>query len=171
MEAGLHEPIWQSVRALVVEDDPAARHLYVLALHRMPLWQNLTVVECGTMAGAELALKAGPRFDIVILDLCLPNGKGLDVIRRLSYSQAFPPVIIVLTGLEMDLAHEVEGIREGAASWVRKSDLVQPGGVLDWSILERAIGYSLARRDWTGPMLIERSRRIAAESSEAVSSG
>lgn len=171
MDVEIHEPIWQSVRALVVADDPAARHLIVLALRRMTMWQSLSVVECGTVAGAELAIKSGPRFDVIVLDLCLPNGKGLEVIYRLSRAQAFPPAIIVLTGMEFDLAHEVKGILEGAASWVRKSDLVKPGGYLDWSTLERAIGYSLARRDWLGPMLIERSRRIAAESSEAVSSG
>jgi hypothetical protein len=92
----------------------------------------------------------------------------LEVIYRLSRAQSFPPAIIVLTGLEFDIAHEVQGIREGAATWVRKSDLVLRGGILDWSPLERAVGYSLARRDWLGPMLIERSRRIAAEE---VSSG
>lgn len=163
-------PIWHTTRALVVEDDPSARHLIVLALHRMTaLWKSLDVVECGTVLGAELALKAGPRFDVIVLDIGLPNGQGLDVIYRLSRAQAFPPSMIVLTGMEFDIAHEVQGIREGASSWVRKSDLVRPGGYLDWAPLERAIGYSLGRRDWLGPMLIERSRRIAA--TEAVSGG
>lgn len=161
-------PIWVNVRALVVEDDRSARELIVIALRRMTMWEELTVVEAGTVAAAELAIKSGPKFDVIVLDLCLPNGKGLEVIYRLSRAQAFPPAIIVLTGMELELEQEVNGIREGAASWVRKSDLIRPGGYLDWSPLERAIGYSLARRDCLGPMLIERSRRIAAE---AVSSG
>lgn len=163
-----YPPLWASVRALVVEDDPSYRRLLVREMRKMPLWQELNVIECGTVAAAELALRSGPRFDLVVLDLSLPNGNGIEVIRRLSYSQAFPPCIVVLTGMEFDIVHEVEGIREGAAGWVRKSDLIYPGGRLDWTPLERAVGYSLARRDWLGPMLIERSRRIAAE---AVSSG
>lgn len=162
----LEEPdgaIWKRVRILVVEDDPSARELFCIALRKMPLWEVGEIVQCGTVNGAEMALKSGPRFDVILLDLGLPNGKGLEVIYRLSRAQAFPPAIVVLTGMEFDIAHEVQGIREGAATWVRKSDLVLHGGVLDWSPLERAVGYSLARRDWLGPMLIERSRRIAAE--------
>lgn len=162
----LEEPdsaIWKRVRILVVEDDPSARELFCIALRKMPLWEVAEIVQCGTANGAEMALKSGPRFDVILLDLGLPNGKGLEVIYRLSRAQAFPPAIVVLTGMEFDIAHEVQGIREGAATWVRKSDLVLHGGVLDWSPLERAVGYSLARRDWLGPMLIERSRRIAAE--------
>ena len=163
--------IWRRVRILVVEDDPAARHLFCVALRKMKLWEICEIVEAGTVLGAELAIKSGPRFDVIVLDLGLPNGKGLEVIYRLSRAQAFPPAIVVLTGLEFDLAHEVQGIREGATTWIRKSDLIRPGGILDWSSLERGVGYSLARRDWLGPMLIERSRRIAAEFTEAVSSG
>lgn len=163
--------IWQRIRVLVVEDDPAARHLFVTQLRKMQLWEHCEIVEAGTVLAAELALRTGPRFDVVLLDLCLPNGQGLEVIYRLSRAQAFPPAIVVLTGMEFDLAHEVQGIREGAAAWLRKSDLIRQGGALDWSPLERSIGYALARRDWLGPMLIERSRRIAAESVEAVSGG
>lgn len=169
----LEEPdgaIWKRVRILVVEDDPSARELFCIALRKMPLWEVAEIVQCGTVNGAEMALKSGPRFDVILLDLALPNGQGLEVIHRLSHVQAFPPAIVVLTGMEFDLPHEIEGIKSGAASWVRKSDLILRGGTIDWAPLERAIGYSLARRDWLGPVLIERSRRIAAES-EAVSSG
>lgn len=171
MDDSISPAIWKRVRILVVEDDPAARDLFCIALRSMKLWESAEIVKCGTVLAAELALNTGPRFDAVVLDLGLPNGHGLEVIYRLSRAQSFPPAIIVLTGLEFDIAHEVQGIREGAATWIRKSDLVRPGGYLDWSPLERGIGYSLARRDNLGPMLIERSRRIAAESAEVVSSG
>lgn len=165
---GLDSPVWTSVRILIVEDDPACRDLFAIAIRGMKLWERAEIVKCGTVLAAELALNAGPRFDAVVLDLGLPNGQGLEVIYRISRAQSFPPAIVVLTGLEFDLSHEVQGIREGAATWIRKADLVRPGGFMDWSPLERGIGYSLARRDWLGPMLIERSRRIAAE---AVRSG
>lgn len=168
MSDGILPPIWQRVRVLIVEDDPSARDLFAMAIQSMKLWEVAEIVKCGTVLAAELALNTGPRFDVVILDLGLPNGSGLEVIYRLSRAQSFPPAIVVLTGLEFDVAHEVQGIREGASTWIRKSDLIRPGGFLDWSPLERGISYSLARRDNLGPMLIERSRRIAAEE---VSSG
>lgn len=170
MNSEPNEPtyIWGRVRILVVEDDPASRDLFCIALRRMPMWEVCEIVQASTVLGAEMALKSGPRFDVILLGLNLPNGNGLEVIYRLSRAQAFPPAIVVLTGMEFDVAHEVQGIREGAATWVRKSDLHVSGGLLDWSPLERAVSYSLARRDWLGPMLIERSRRIAAEE---VSSG
>lgn len=164
------DPVWTRVRILIVEDDPSLRDLLTIHIRSMQLWEVAEIVGCGSVAGAEMALRSGPRFDAIVLDLGLPNGQGLEVIYRLSRAQAFPPAIIVLTGMDFDVAHEVQGIREGACTWVRKSELIKSGGFLDWEPLERAVGYSLARRDWLGPMLIERSRRIAAES-EAVSSG
>lgn len=164
------QPLWSRIRVLIVEDDPSARSLFAKRLRMMELWEVSEIVEVGTVREAEMALASGPRFDVILLDLALPNGQGLEVIHRLSHVQAFPPAIVVLTGMEFDLPHEIEGIKSGAASWVRKSDLILRGGTIDWAPLERAIGYSLARRDWLGPVLIERSRRIAAES-EAVSSG
>jgi CheY-like chemotaxis protein len=158
------QPLWQKTRILVVEDDPAARHLQIIALRRMyNLWSSCEIVEAGTLAEAELKIKAGPKFDLIVLDLVLPNGRGLMGIERLSHAQAFPPETIVLTGMELDTAYKVQGIRAGASGWVCKADLMRGGTGLDWSPLESEIAKALAVRDRTGPMVIGRARRIAEE--------
>lgn len=162
------QPIWPNIRILIVEDDPSSRNLYTIALRRMyRLFEVPDIVGVGTLADAELKIKAGPKFDLIVLDLHLPNSKGIDAISRISRAQAYPPAIVVLTGSVEGIEHEIEGIRSGASSWVRKEDLVRSSPV-NWELLERSVAYSLARLEWLGPALVARSQRIAAE---AVSSG
>jgi CheY-like chemotaxis protein len=162
-----HGPIWPEIRILVVEDDPSALHLYTTALRRMHrLFENPEIVGVGSIAEAELKIKAGPKFDLILLDLTLPNGDGLYTIFKVSRAQAYPPAVVVLTGVEEGIAYEVEGIRAGATSWVRKHDLARVP--INWELLERPIAYSLAHLEWLGPALVERSQRIAIE---AVSDG
>jgi len=77
---------------LVVEDDALVRELVIGAF-----------VEAGHHAtGADsvegaLALVEEVHFDIVFLDLLLPDGTGLDVAKRLSGLE-MPPEIVLITG-------------------------------------------------------------------------
>src|ERR1700737_1023224 len=63
------------------------------------------------MSEAETHLAKGG-VDIVLLDLGLPDGHGLDTVRR-AHAAAPEPPLIVLTGLE-DEALVAEEMREGA---------------------------------------------------------
>jgi CheY-like chemotaxis protein len=160
------KPLWKRTRILVVEDDPAARKLQCIALRSMShLWESVEIVEASSIAEAELKIKSGPKFDAVILDLTLPNGRGIDTISRLSHAQSFPPSIVVLTGMDAETAYKVEGIRAGASGWVGKSELIsgRRGSGIDWSPLESELAMALAVQDRVGPMLIGRAKRIAEE--------
>lgn len=100
-------------RVLVVEDDRAIREglADALAFHGYAAVQ----AERGD-TGLEKALHGG--CDLVILDLVLPGGEGLAVLRELRRARPTLPVIILTArGEEAD---RVRGLREGADDYVAK---------------------------------------------------
>ena len=89
-DAGDHQ-----LSILLVEDDPTDTHLLLSLLDHADLceYQLRAVVSA---ADAERAL-ADERFDVVLLDLSLPDCDGLDSVERiLAHSPSTP--IVVLTG-------------------------------------------------------------------------
>jgi two-component system OmpR family response regulator len=83
---------------------------------------------------ADLAI-AGVPYDLVLLDLMLPDGRGLPFLRRLRARGAATPVII-LTALDQ-VSDRIEGLNAGADDY-----LVKP---FDLAELSARIG-SVARR-------------------------
>ena len=57
-------------------------------------------------------------FDLVLLDINLPDGSGLDICRRLRKEGRNDPVIF-LTALDTEL-HEVTGFQAGADDYITK---------------------------------------------------
>jgi DNA-binding response OmpR family regulator len=98
---------------LVVEDDPAIREGLVDALG----FHGHRVLQAAT---APAATEAGLRShcDLVLLDLMLPGGDGLDVLKELRRLKPWLPVIIITArGREAD---RVRGLRMGADDYVVK---------------------------------------------------
>jgi DNA-binding response OmpR family regulator len=96
---------------LLVEDDPVHAHLAQAALQPSPEGCDWRLTHVSTLAAA-CALAETP--DLVLLDLTLPDGSGLDTLRRLRERFAFVPVVL-LTGVE-DPEIEATAVRHGAAS-------------------------------------------------------
>src|SRR5690348_1396490 len=69
-------------------------------------------VACADRLGAGLKLLAGGRFDVVLLDLSLPDSHGLDTFRELRAAAPTVPVV-VLTGLD-DETVALQAVQEGA---------------------------------------------------------
>jgi signal transduction histidine kinase len=84
-----------------------------------------------------LRLLAQGGFDIVLLDMGLPDGHGLDTVRR---ARAVAPgvALIVLTGLD-DEALAAEAMREGAQDYLIK-------GEIENRALPRALRHSIERQ-------------------------
>jgi PAS domain S-box-containing protein len=76
------------------------------------------------------------KFDVVLLDLMLPDSSGLDTIVRLRQHEPRLPML-VLTSLEDEEAG-IKAVHEGAQDYLRKDQLQPP-------ILERAIRYAIER--------------------------
>src|SRR6187399_3141129 len=103
-----------ALRLLVVEDREALRKMLVRAL----AGEGYVVVAAGDVAEARAALDSAQRFDLVLSDLMLPDGNGLEVLAQARQRMPAPPVI-VLTGFgSIDAA--VAAMKLGAADFLEK---------------------------------------------------
>ena len=82
---------------LVVDDEQAIRRFLRIALGSA----GYTVVEADGVQSA-LAQAAATRPDLVILDLGLPDGDGIEVIRRLREWSEVPIIVLSVRGQEQD---------------------------------------------------------------------
>jgi DNA-binding response OmpR family regulator len=100
-------------RILVIEDDSSIREGIVDALR----FQRLEPLEASDgKVGARMAL-AG-EYDLLLLDLVLPNRDGLDILRELRELRPTMPVIILTArGDEKD---RIAGLKLGADDYVVK---------------------------------------------------
>lgn len=105
----------EHLRIVLVEDDEPIRQRLASILLAWPGAQRL--VECGTLAEALRAIKA-ESFDLLVTDLKLPDGNGIDAIRLLrgTWPEAEAMVISVMTDERMVL----DAIEAGAASYLLK---------------------------------------------------
>jgi DNA-binding response OmpR family regulator len=125
----------EAIKLLVIEDNPGDADLVRERLGegvaaRWP-WAQVERLD------EALRLLAGERFDVVLLDLSLPDSHGLDTVRRLL--PACPGVaVVVLTGLydeELGLA----AVREGAQDYLVK-------GQVDGPLMARTLRYAVERK-------------------------
>ena len=100
-------------RILLLEDDEALGRGIRMALET----PGCTVAHCGTRRqAAELLRRAA--FDLLILDINLPDGSGLELLRELRQSGSLTPAILLTANdLELD---EVTGLEAGADDYITK---------------------------------------------------
>jgi two-component system OmpR family response regulator len=140
------------MRILLVEDDPALGeavrdHLRSLA-HAVDREERL--------ASAEAALRAVP-YDLVLLDLGLPDGDGLAFLKRLRARGDTTPVI-VLTARDR-IGERIAGLEAGADDY-----LVKPFDLGELAARVAAVARRYAGDPnpllEIGPLLVDRGRRI-----------
>jgi two-component system OmpR family response regulator len=102
-----------SPHILVVDDDPEIRRL----LGRYLDSQNFRVTLAADRRDCEEAIAAG-RIDLVVLDVMLPDGSGLEICRDLRQRRAHLPVIL-LTALKEDV-DRIIGLEIGADDYIGK---------------------------------------------------
>lgn len=98
------------MRALVVEDDPGTRRALVELLAEM----GHEAAEAGTVADAAAAFRRVPP-DVAVVDLGLPDGDGLDLVRQAPEGTA----VLVLTG-QGSVRTAVEAMKAGAHDYLVK---------------------------------------------------
>jgi class 3 adenylate cyclase len=100
---------------LVVDDNPSNRDLLMRRLGREGY--RVTAAECGISA---LALTAAEDFDLVLLDLIMPDLSGFDVLCRLKAQEStrYIPVIMISALDELDTT--VRCIAAGAEDYLPK---------------------------------------------------
>lgn len=100
-------------RILTIEDDAAIRRGIVDALK----FAGYEVLEAAT-GEAGLAMAVGREFDLLLLDLVLPDRGGLEVLREVRSSRPTLPVIVLTARGDED--DRVAGLRQGADDYVVK---------------------------------------------------
>jgi response regulator of citrate/malate metabolism len=103
------------VRTLVVEDDPIAAEANAAHVRRVPGFAVVGVV--GTAADALRAVERTP-VDLLLLDVHLPDGNGLDVLRRLRTAGHTVDAIMVTRA--RDLAVVQAAVAFGATQYLVK---------------------------------------------------
>ena len=108
-----HLPYALPMRLLVVEDN----NELATVLSRI-LRAEGHVVDVATNGADADALLAAEFFDLVVLDLSLPQLDGLDVLRRLR-NRSSDTIVLVLTA-RSELADRVKGLDLGADDYIAK---------------------------------------------------
>ena len=132
---------------LLVEDNPGdARLLREMfgehGAHKIKLMH----VECMSEAEKHLAEHL---FDIILLDLGLPDAQGLAAVRR-AHAAAPRIPLVVLTGLDDD-SLSAQALREGAQDYLIKGQIETRG-------LLRALRYAVERKIMEEALFVEKER-------------
>lgn len=119
---------------LIVEDDADNARLLELAL-RSSRHGSFSCVRALSLAQAIERLKGG-RIDVVLLDLTLPDSRGLETLARVRTQSRNVPIVI-LTGMS-DQAAAVRALQEGAQDYLVK-------GQVDGDAVARSVRYVFER--------------------------
>ena len=99
-------------RILIVEDDPALGQGIRIALQS----ERLAITVVRTLADARIAF-AGGEYVLMLLDINLPDGSGLDFLLGLRQSSRMPVILITANDMETDI---VVGLESGADDYITK---------------------------------------------------
>lgn len=110
-----HAPVSSpsSHRLLVIDDEPDLRTLYELSLLR----EGYQVDTAENVQDALAAL-AADRFDLVITDMRLPDGSGMDILHAIETQQRQERVMVITAFSSAESA--VEALRAGAYDYLTK---------------------------------------------------
>lgn len=132
------------IRVLLVEDDAGDAHLTKTAL-RQAKDVSFEVTWVESISQAKEALK-NTTFQIMLLDLSLPDSKGLDTIHHAKKFASRLPIIVLSGQNDTNLA--LETLKIGATDYIVKG--------ADFNDLTRIVRYGLLRGE-----LEETSRKLA----------
>lgn len=124
----------KEIKVLMIEDDAGDVDL---------LWELLSEqispsfeVECVNTLEKGMSRLDETRFDIVLLDLSLPDSQGLNTLSRV-YLKAPKIPIVIMTGLDDEMV-ALEAVRKGAQDYLIK-------GKGNGKMLSRVMRYAIAR--------------------------
>ena len=99
-------------KILLTEDDITLANGIRLALQNA----SLQITLCHTLAEARNVLE-GNSFDLLILDINLPDGSGLDLLNEVRKISTVPIILLTANDMEMDI---VTGQESGADDYITK---------------------------------------------------
>ena len=115
---------------LIIEDD----HALSEGLTRALSTDQIQAESCATVREAEKLL-AGRNYDLVILDINLPDGNGFDLLKKIKEVYTCSVVMLTANDLESDI---VAGLEQGADDYITKP--------FSLAILRARVGAQLRKR-------------------------
>jgi class 3 adenylate cyclase len=134
---------------LIVDDEPSARTTMALLLRR----RGYQVREADSVAAAVRSLAHHPP-DVVITDLRMPDGNGLDVLR--GAKTHCPEADVVLLTAYAGWESAVEAIQLGACDYFEKSG--DPDGL--FRRIERVLEEQAGRRELASARALPEGKRV-----------
>jgi signal transduction histidine kinase len=129
----------QPINVLLIEDKPGdvrlIREMLAEARGTNSTWSAIRLAHADRLR-TGLARLAEGHFDVVLLDLSLPDAQGLDTFVK-TQAQAPEVPLVVLTGFD-DETLALQTVREGAQDYLIK-------GQIDPGLLVRSIHYAIER--------------------------
>jgi two-component system phosphate regulon response regulator PhoB len=133
-------------KILVIEDEPDIRKTLEYNLSR----EGYDVVVCGTLQEANKLLE--PSLSLLVLDLMLPDGSGLDLCREIKKNSLLSSIPIIILTAKDDEVDRVVGFELGADDYVTK-----PFSVRELILRIKAV---LKRGEVNKPELVEVERQF-----------
>lgn len=124
----------QTTNILLIEDNPADARLVEIYLNE----SSMIIPKISRVAELKkgLFMLEESDFDVVLLDLTLPDSSGFDTVKTIL--NEFPgQTVIVMTGLEDDTV-AINSVKAGAQDFIVK-------GQFDSNLLSRTITYAIER--------------------------
>ena len=126
-------------KILLVEDDGALGQGVSLALNS----ESAAVTRCENLLQGRQAL-AKEDFDLMILDINLPDGSGLELLREVRQTSHLPIILLTANDMETDI---VVGLETGADDYITKP--------FSLAVLRARVNAQLRRTDPVRPTVVE----------------
>jgi diguanylate cyclase (GGDEF)-like protein len=122
------------MKILLVEDDSEDAEFLRLSLAQHN--QSVSLTRASLLSDAVTALE-NERFDVVLLDLNLPDGRGIECVERIREAEALMPIVVLSGHGDEDFAVEIlnRGVQDYLVKWEG-----------DGRIILRAIRYAIERK-------------------------
>jgi response regulator of citrate/malate metabolism len=176
------------IKVLVVEDDPVAAEAHRMYVGRLSGFEVAAVVHTG---GAALRLLERQPVDLVLLDLNLPDGHGLDLVRRMRGAGHTADVVAVTSARDLAVVRQAVSVgvvqyllkpftypslRDRLEQWARyRSDLAGGGQATGQAEVDRALSAlhspqpAALPKGLSGPTLEAVTAALRAAPGEAIS--
>jgi DNA-binding response OmpR family regulator len=99
-------------RILIIEDDRS-----IVELQKDYLEMSGYIVECAFDGNTGLSMIKNKHYDLVILDLMLPERDGFNILNEISETKKMPVLIVSAKSEE---AHKIRGLNLGADDYITK---------------------------------------------------
>ncbi len=150
------EPAPAKLHVLLVDDDDDYAALVRAQFEHGSV--PFAFARVATVAAAAAAL-ARDAFDVVLLDLALPDSSGLETVDRLLSNQIVAPIIVLTSTDDEETA--AQAVQRGAQDYLVKSRT-------DIELLLRSIRYARERAEWRRESLRREAELRQSHKMEAV---